>query len=145
MRAASLTHATHVGSPCFVLRRLLESVNTGVMSRLIAQGISGSLGQPLIVDNRPVTAPELVSKAPPDGYTLFVIGTILWTTSLLQKTSYDPVRDFSPICQAGVNIGTDMPPMLFLKATFTGCPMRTVSRSQSTILVIIVTPSSSVT
>lgn len=47
--------------------------------------------------------------------------------------------------QAGVNIGTDTPPLVFLKVTLTRCPIRTESRSQSTILVSILTPSSSVT
>src|SRR3989454_6189380 len=47
--------------------------------------------------------------------------------------------------QAGVNIGTGGPPSVGLKTTRTRCPIRMASRSQSTMLVIIVTPSSSVT
>ena len=47
--------------------------------------------------------------------------------------------------QAGVNIGTGGPPSVGLKTTFTAWPIRIASRSQSTMLVIIVTPSSSVT
>ena len=44
-------------------------------ARLIAQGISGPLGQPVIVDNRGGVVPgEIVAKAPPDGYTLLVAG-----------------------------------------------------------------------
>src|SRR5688572_10740672 len=45
-------------------------------SRLIAQGISGTLGQQVIIDNRPtgVIQAEAVYKAPPDGYTLLVAG-----------------------------------------------------------------------
>ncbi len=46
---------------------------------------------------------------------------------------------------AGANIGIDAPPSVFLKTTFTFCPIRIVSRSQSTMLVIIFTPSSKVT
>ena len=66
-------------------------------ARLIAQGISGPLGQPVIVDNRTaIQASEAGSKAPPDGYTLLVAGGVLWTTPLLQKTPYD-VSDFSPL------------------------------------------------
>src|SRR6266850_438190 len=43
-------------------------------ARQIAQGISGPLGQPVIVDNRAsgLLVAEIVSKAPPDGYTLAV-------------------------------------------------------------------------
>ena len=68
-------------------------------ARVIAQGISGPLGQPVIVENRGQIAlsAEVVARAPPDGYTLFVAGASLWITQLLQKTSYDVMRDFSPL------------------------------------------------
>jgi tripartite-type tricarboxylate transporter receptor subunit TctC len=68
-------------------------------ARQVAQGISGPLGQPVIVDNRGsgVLAPEIVYKAPPDGYTLLVAGANLWTYTLMQKAPYDAVRNFSPI------------------------------------------------
>ncbi len=68
-------------------------------SRLIAQGISGTLGQQVIIDNRPtgVIQAEAVYKAPPDGYTLLVAGGSVWTFPLLRKTVYDVVRDFAPI------------------------------------------------
>src|SRR5262249_22275818 len=36
-------------------------------------------------------------KAPPDGYTLLVSGSLLWITPLLRKSPYDAVNDFSPI------------------------------------------------
>lgn len=66
-------------------------------ARQIAQGISGPLGQPVIVDNRTaLQASEAGAKAPPDGYTLLVAGGVLWTTPLLQKTPYD-ISDFSPL------------------------------------------------
>ena len=68
------------------------------VARMIAQGISGPLGQPVIVDNRiAILSAELVSKAPPDGYTLLIQGASLWVVGLLQKMPYDVVRDFSPI------------------------------------------------
>ena len=68
-------------------------------SRLIAQGLSGPLGQPVIVDNRggALLSQEAVAKAPPDGYTLLFTGQSFWVTPLLQVTPYDPVRDFAPI------------------------------------------------
>ena len=69
-----------------------------IVARLIAQGISSSLGQNVIVDNRGSTVSiELATMAPHDGHTLLVIGTTFWIGPLLQKTSYDPVRDFSPV------------------------------------------------
>ena len=68
------------------------------IARLIAQGISGPLGQAVIVDNRtdPVAGP-LVAKAAPDGYTLLVEGSVFWTEPLIRKTLYGPVKDFAPI------------------------------------------------
>src|SRR3990170_2604671 len=68
-------------------------------ARLVAQGISAPLGQQVIVDNRAggVIPGQIVSQAPPDGYTLLVYSGTLWIEPLLQKVPYDPVRDFSPI------------------------------------------------
>src|SRR5580765_634316 len=66
-------------------------------SRLIAQGITGSLGQPIVVENRPNVQGEIVAKSPADGYTVVLSGGNLWITPLLQKMPYDPVKDFSPI------------------------------------------------
>lgn len=71
---------------------------TDVVARMVAQGISATLGQNVIVDNRVFAlSGELVSKATPDGYTLLAAGTPLWTAPLLQKMNYDLVRDFAPI------------------------------------------------
>src|SRR6185436_7125483 len=69
------------------------------MARVIAQGLSGSLGQQMVVDNRPAgIIGELVAKAPADGYTLLAVGSVLWLTPFLQdNVGYDPVKDFSPI------------------------------------------------
>src|SRR5205809_1028523 len=70
-----------------------------LMARVIAQGLSGSLGQQMVVDNRPAgIIGELVAKAPADGYTLLAVGSVLWLTPFLQDSvGYDPVKDFSPI------------------------------------------------
>ena len=66
------------------------------VARLIAQGITGSLGQPLIVENRtPALYGELVSKGLPDGYTLGLGSSTLWVSTLLQKQPYDPLKDFA--------------------------------------------------
>ncbi len=73
-------------------------------ARLIAQGVSASLGQQVIVDNRggsPIIPAQLVSKAPPDGYTLIFYSNGLWLLPLIQKNvPYDPARDFAPITMA---------------------------------------------
>ncbi len=70
--------------------------------RLIGQTISGSLGQPLIVDNRGIAfSGEIVSKAPPDGYTVLLNGSGFCLAPLLQaKPSYDATRDFAAVSMA---------------------------------------------
>jgi len=73
--------------------------SSDIIARLVAQGISGLLGQQVIVENRPtgVIPGQTVAAAAPDGYTLLVSGGTLWTSTLLRKTSYDAIRDFAPI------------------------------------------------
>jgi tripartite-type tricarboxylate transporter receptor subunit TctC len=69
-----------------------------LVSRLIARGISPLLGQQVIVDNRPaILAPEVVAKAAPDGYTVLVASSTHWLGPLIEKVSYDPLRDFAPV------------------------------------------------
>ncbi len=69
------------------------------LARVIAQGLTGPLGQPVIVDNRPgnIIPAEIVAKAPPDGYSLLSHGVPLATGALVQKMPYDPLTDFLPI------------------------------------------------
>ena len=68
-------------------------------ARVLAPGLTESLGRQVIVDNRPggLLAIETVSKAAPDGYTLLIENTGFWVGPLLRNVSYDPIRDFSPI------------------------------------------------
>ena len=72
-------------------------------ARLIAQGLTGALGQQVIVDGREggVVVSELVAKAAPDGYTLLLNGSALWLLPFMRSNvPYDPVKDFSPITLA---------------------------------------------
>src|SRR5262245_46745941 len=86
--------------PNKTIRILTGSVGGGndFTSRQLAQALAGPLGQPLIVENRaPLLSRETAAKAPPDGYSFMIDGSTMWLTPLLQKTSYDAVRDFSPV------------------------------------------------
>jgi len=74
-------------------------------ARLIAQGLTASWGQQVVVDNRPsgVIPGYTVSKATPDGYTLLVSSGILWLIPFLQNNvPFDPVKDFLPITLTNV-------------------------------------------
>jgi len=67
-------------------------------TRLIGQGISGPLGQQVIIDNRGIPGIDMVARSPADGYTLVSWGSALWLAPYLRdKVTYDPVGDFSPI------------------------------------------------
>jgi tripartite-type tricarboxylate transporter receptor subunit TctC len=73
------------------------------VARLVGKRLADSLGQPLVVDNRPgaggVVGAELAAKAAPDGYTLFLggVGSHAINPNLHEKLPYDPIRDFSPV------------------------------------------------
>src|SRR5690348_16638120 len=81
--------------PVKPIRIITAGVGGGndVSARLVAQGLSASLGQQAIVDNRAsgVVTADAVAKAAPDGYTVLVYGSTVWITPLLQQTPYDPV------------------------------------------------------
>ncbi len=72
-----------------------------VFARLVGQGITPPLAQPMVIDNRGggLIPGDVVAKAPPDGYTLLLTGGNLWITALLQESPYDAVRDFAPISE----------------------------------------------
>ena len=72
-----------------------------LIMRLIEPTLRRSLGQPIVIDNRAtILLGELGAKAPPDGYTMVVVGTSFFTGHLLRDTSWDPIRDFLPVTLA---------------------------------------------
>jgi len=74
--------------------------------RLVAQKMAKSMGQPIIVENRPgaggIAAANAVAKARPDGYTLFLMsnGTAV-SANLFKKLPFDTQKDFAPISTLG--------------------------------------------
>ena len=83
--------------------------NTDLIARLTATQLGQSLGQPVLVDNRPgasgLIAARFVAAARPDGYTLFM-GTLsqLVTAPLLQAgPAMDLAREFAPVVNIGAN------------------------------------------
>ncbi len=78
------------------------------MARIIAQGLSQKMGQPVIVENKPgangAIATEFVARATPDGYTiLFGYIATHGINPALQKLKYDPVADFEPIGMVAIS------------------------------------------
>lgn len=78
-----------------------------MQARLVARKLQESMGQTVIVDNRPGAAgmlgAEVVAKAPSDGYTLLFTTAALAANVTLRKTpAFDPVRDLAPISLVSV-------------------------------------------
>jgi len=106
---AMLTVSLGVGAQAYPSRpvRLIVADAAGgapdQLGRILAQKLSESLGQQVIVDNRPGAAgalgADLAAKAPADGYTLLLTTTSIYAIlpGLNKNLPYDPVRDFVPI------------------------------------------------
>ena len=85
------------------IRIVTGSTAQEFIARLIAQGIAGPLGQPVIVDTRPsvVVAANTIAKAQPDGYSVLLTAGTFYIAPLTRKTPYDPVTDFAPLTLVG--------------------------------------------
>ena len=77
------------------------------LGRTISAELSKTLGQPMVVDNRPggnsIIGTEAAAKSPPDGYTLFGAALPFSVIQSLYKTSFDVTKDFAPITLAGIS------------------------------------------
>ena len=80
---------------------------TDLISRMVGQKMSESLGQPLVIDNRGggggTIATDIVAKAAGDGYTLMMNHQgMTFNATLYSKLPYDTLNDFAPIAMVGV-------------------------------------------
>jgi len=84
-----------------------------IVARVLAEGLTASLGQRVIVDNRGIVAAEIAKNASPDGYTLLVYGANIWLLPYLrERVAWDPLRDFAPI-----TIAVQLPNVLVVHPT----------------------------
>ena len=95
-----------------------------VVSRLIAQALTGRLGQQVVVENRPgatgTTAAGQVARTEPDGYTLMAIpATFAASAALFRKLPFRPVDDFTTI-----SMTTDFP---YVLVTYSDHSIRTMA------------------
>lgn len=76
------------------------------LARTLAAELPKTLGQPVVVENRPggntIIGTELAAKSPPDGYILFGAALPFSVIQSLYKTPFDVTRDFAPITLAGI-------------------------------------------
>ena len=78
-----------------------------LIARIIGQKLSESLGQPVVIENKPgggaIVATEYVARSDPDGYTLLVgaSGAMVINPAVYARLNYDTVRDFIPVSELG--------------------------------------------
>jgi tripartite-type tricarboxylate transporter receptor subunit TctC len=82
------------------------SGGTDIATRLIAQKLTDSFGQTVVVDNRPGAGANigigLAAKAAPDGYTILVVSSAFTVNpTLYAKPPYDAHKDFQPLTCIG--------------------------------------------
>jgi len=96
------------GYPTHPIRLVVADAAGGApdqLARLVAQKVSESLGQQMVVDNRAgaggAVGAESVAKSAPDGYTLLMTTTAVYAIlpNLRKDLPYDPVRDFAPVAR----------------------------------------------
>jgi tripartite-type tricarboxylate transporter receptor subunit TctC len=103
--AASGWAAAAEGYPTRPVRMIVPVPPGGVadtVARLVLPRLAESLGQPIVIDNRPGAngnpAYEMTARAAGDGYTLVTAATgIAINPSLYRNVGFDPVKDFAPI------------------------------------------------
>jgi len=99
---------------------------TDVMARLVADGVSRTLGQPMFVENIPgasgILAHETAARAAPDGYTVLFTNSSGMAINLIsfKQLPYDPTHDFAAVSLV-CNVA---PQMLSVNADL---PVKTVS------------------
>jgi tripartite-type tricarboxylate transporter receptor subunit TctC len=93
--------------PIHVIVGFTAGGGNDIIARVVGQKLSESLGQPVIIENKPgggaIVATEYVAKSAPDGYTLLVgaSGAMAINPAVYPKLPYDPVHDFVPVSELG--------------------------------------------
>ena len=115
---ASDEASTYPNPPIRLVVGFTAGGGNDIIARVVGQKLSESLGQPVIVENKPgagaVVATEYVARSAPDGYTLLIgaSGAMVINPAVYEKLNYDTLRDFAPISELG-----SFPLMLIVKAS----------------------------
>jgi len=95
--------AAYPDRPIHLIVPFAPGGNADIVGRIVGERISSAVGQPVVVDNRGGAGgsigAEVVARATPDGYTLFVgsNGPLTVNPFVQAKLGYDPLKDFAPI------------------------------------------------
>ncbi len=97
--AAAATEPPFPSKPVRIIVQYQAGGSTDILARLVAEGLSKRLGQPVVVENRSgaggIIGTDYVAKSPPDGHTLLltVPGPVTANLVLYSKLPYDPRTD----------------------------------------------------
>lgn len=96
--------AAYPDRPITIIVPFAPAGPTDIIARILAESLSHSLKQSVVVENRPGAAGNigmgLAARATPDGYTLLLTSTaIAVNPALFKKLPYDPFKDFAPISE----------------------------------------------
>ena len=99
--AAAAQTGKYPTKPIRMLVPFAPGGGTDIVARIVAQKMSDTLGQSVVVDNRPggggTVGVETAVRAQPDGYTLINVSGSYATNAAVYKLTYDPVNDIQPI------------------------------------------------
>ena len=104
--AAGIAHAQAWPSrPLKIIVPFTPGGFNDTLARTLAQELPKTLGQSVVVDNRPggntIIGTDAAAKSPPDGYTLFIAAVPFAVVQSLYKTPFDVTKDFQAITLAG--------------------------------------------
>ena len=100
---APLAAQTYPQKPIKIVVPYPAGGTSDILARAIGVKLTESLGQPVIVDNKPGAngnvGADIVAKSPPDGYTLLLadIGALAISPSVYPALPFDPTKDFAPV------------------------------------------------
>jgi tripartite-type tricarboxylate transporter receptor subunit TctC len=100
--AVAQTGGGYPARPVRIVVPLAPGGNVDLVARPLAQRLTESLGQQVVVENRPgasaLVGTQFVAKAAPDGYTLLAVAnTFAVVPSIVTNPGYDPLKDFTGI------------------------------------------------
>ena len=98
----ALGQANYPTKPIRIIVPVAPGGNVDIVARTLAAELAKSMGQSVIVENRPsaasIVGTQLVARAAPDGYMLLAHSSTFFTApTIAPSAGYDPVKDFAPI------------------------------------------------
>jgi len=102
--ALAQSAADYPSRPIRIVVPLAAGGNVDIVARTLAEPLAKSLGQPVVVENRPgassLVGTQFVAKSAPDGHTLLAMANTFATVPLIvPDPGYDPLKDFAGVTQ----------------------------------------------